>query len=133
MPGDWCMPPIEVLLTIAPPCSQVDVEDLREAGVVLVDHRAERGVGAGVVDQDVDAAEALAGEFDAAAGGVLVGRVGTDADGLAGDLRRGLFRRFLCAGGKDDVGAIGRELLCDRQPDSARASGDDRGTAGEVQ
>ncbi len=74
MAGDWCIPPMEAVLTTAPPCSpstpmrqasphqqcpQVDVEDPGEAGVVLLEQRTVSGVGSGVVDQDVNAAEAL--------------------------------------------------------------------------
>jgi hypothetical protein len=59
---------------------------LRETIVVLLDHRTVRRVGAGVVDQNVDAAERLEGQVDAAAGLVFVHGVRGDANGAAGDL-----------------------------------------------
>ena len=55
------------------------------------------------------------------------------AERLLADLRRGGFGRLLLAGGEHHVGAGGRQLLGDRQPDSARGAGDDRGSAGQVQ
>jgi hypothetical protein len=56
-----------------------------------------------------------------------------DADGLLADLRRGLVGRLLLAGGQHHIGASGGQLLGDRQPDSARGAGDDRGAAGQIQ
>ena len=99
----------------------------------LADQRAVRGVGSRVVDQDVDAAEALQSEVHAAPRGVLVDRVGADAEGLLTDLRRGLVGGFLLARGEHHVGARGGQLLGDRQPDPARGAGDDRGAAGQIQ
>ena len=100
--------------------------------MVLVNQRAERGVGSGVVDQDVQAAEPLHRQLDAALRRLLVDGVGGHADRVAGDLSRGCVRRLLLAGGQYHIGAGCGEPLRDREADAARGAGDDRGAAGEM-
>jgi hypothetical protein len=57
--------------------------------VILFDQRAVCRIGAGVVDQDVDAAEVVECQVNAAFGGIFFDRMGADAQGLLTDLRRG--------------------------------------------
>src|SRR5690606_417891 len=104
---------------------QVHVERLGEPRVLLLHERAERGVGAGVVDEDVDATEQLEGLLQAGAGRLLVGHVGADADRALADLGGGRLRVGLLAGGEDDVGALVAQRLGDGEADSSRRSGDD--------
>ena len=100
--------------------------------MVLVDQRAVRRVGAGVVDQDVDAAEAVEGQFDTVPRGVLVDRVGGNTDGVASNL----LGRGVSASCLREVSTIFAPPSASRcaigQPDPPRASGDDCGAALEV-
>ena len=103
--------------------------------------RAGEADGAGVVDQDVDAAEGLDGPRDGGRDRLLVADVAGEgqrapAGGL--DLRRGgvdragqLRVRRLGLGGDRDVGAVARGAQRDRQPDAARRAGDEQRAAGE--
>ncbi len=59
---------------------EIDVEEFREAGAVLVDEWAEGGVGTGVVDEDVEAAEALRRELEARCRRPFVGDVRRETD-----------------------------------------------------
>jgi hypothetical protein len=84
---------------------QVGVHHLGEARVILVDQRAVRRVGAGVADQDVQAAEPLDRERDTPPRRVLVGGVRLESGGVAGDLLGRLVGGLLLAGGEHDAGA----------------------------
>ena len=65
--------------------------------------------------------------------GILVDRVSADTQRMLTDLRRGRIGRLLLTGGKHHICTGGSQLLGDRQADSARGAGDDRGAAGQVQ
>lgn len=86
--------------------------------MVLGDHRPEGGVGARVVDENVDAAEPVEGQLDAAPSLVLLHRVRTDTDGSPGNHRGGRVSGFLLPGGQHDVRASGGEGLRGRQADA---------------
>ncbi|AEJ47728.1 hypothetical protein CCDC5079_2538 [Mycobacterium tuberculosis CCDC5079] len=140
---------MEAVLTTAPPvlahprrhdergphqrCPQVDVEDLGEAGVVLLEQRTVSRVGSGVVDQDVNAAEALEGEVHTTPGGILVDRVCTNAQGAVADLCSSLVGSFLPACGEHHMGAGSCQLLGDGKPDASRCASNYGGAAGQIQ
>ena len=111
---------------------QVDLKNLGEPSVILLDQRAVCRVGAGVVDQDVDAAEAVKCQVDAAFGSILLDGVGGHADRAAADLFGRGVGAFLLTGGEHHVRAVGGQSLRNGQPDTPRGAGDDRGSAGQV-
>lgn len=100
--------------------------------MILLDQRTVRRVGAGVIDQDVDAAEALERQVDTASGGVLVDSVGGHADHATAHLFGRGVGAFLLAGGEHDIRAGSGQPLRDGQPYASRGTGDDRGSAGQV-
>ena len=93
-------------------------------------HATRRGVGAGVVDQDVEAAEGGFGLGDGLAGGVSIGDVGGQNQCAAGGGLDHAGCRFECLLAPTDKGngrAIGRQRHCSRSTDSAASAGDERG------
>ena len=112
----------------------VDLDDLAGRGEVELDQRAVDRVDAGVVDEQVEAAEGL----DGAAYGVLAvrGVVGLAGHGdrVVGAAERGdgLVERLGLARGQADPGALLDEPLGDAQADAPAGAGDDRGLAGEA-
>ena len=109
-------------------------------GLPLVVGGVEDGLvraGAGVVDEDVGAAEGgLRGvdEAGAAVGGRHVAGVadGVDAE-LLGDRGGGADDAVAVAGGEEDVGALAGEGAGDAEADADAAAGDDRYLAGETE
>ena len=97
--------------------------------MVLLDQRSEGGVGAGIVDENVDAAELFQGQVDTAPGLVFVHRVRGHADRTAANVGCRLVGRLLLARGQHHVRAGSSERLRRGQPDSAGGAGDDRGLA----
>ena len=91
--------------------------------------------GAGVVDEDVAAAEGMARRLDEA--GAARGRrdvAGVGDDRLAevlGDLRRGVLGAVAVAGGDEHERALAGEGAGDAEPDADAAAGDDGDLAGE--
>ena len=106
---------------------KVDVKSLGEPGVILVDQRTVSRVGAGVVDQDVDAAEAFERQFDAVFGGILVDGVRRHSDCTPADVLGRRVGAVLFAGRDDHARTSGGQPLTDGQPDPPRSAGDDRG------
>jgi hypothetical protein len=103
---------------------QLQVEPLRRD---LRERRAEAD--AGVVDEHVEAAEALAVRGDDALDVGLVAKVRRDQlDRVAGleQAGGGLPQLRLTAGRQRKAVALGREQLGDREPDPARGAGHDR-------
>lgn len=149
MAGDWCIPPMEAVLTTAPPCSPIHAvttsevhisgahrltsKILAKPGVVLLEQRTVSRVGSGVVDQDVNAAEALEGEVHTTPGGILVDRVCTNAQGAVADLCSSLVGSFLPACGEHHMGAGSCQLLGDGKPDASRCASNYGGAAGQIQ
>ena len=137
MPSDGRFAAVDETLTIAEPDSHVRERGARGAHgghqvelegplpvVVgelgeLADVRA-----AGVVDEAVDAAEALDRVGDDTVGGVALGQVG-------GDVK--LARPFVAAPGRDDVRAFGCEPRRDLEADAGRRAGDETDLACETQ
>jgi hypothetical protein len=64
---------------------------------------------------------------------IVFDRMGGDAEGVATDLRRCRVGALLLAGGEHHIRPSVSKSLRDRQPDSPRGPGDDRGAAGQVQ
>jgi len=103
--------------------------------------RLDRGEldGAGIVDDDVEAAERLHSLVEGRLDRVLVANVAGDRKRLAaglGDFRRcgvdcafKLGMRCHRLGGDGDIGAVGGRLERDRQPNAARSAGDEQGLA----
>ena len=95
--------------------------------MVLVDHRAERGIRARVVDEDVEAAEPLERELNARRRGFLVGRVGAVTHGTLTAQRGGRkLRGLLRAARQHDARPRLGERLRDREANAPRRAGDDR-------
>ena len=138
-------PPTELTLTIVPPspCSSMasrhrtpEEEGGLEVGVhdhvplPLLDgvDGAEVGVGTGVVDEHVDAAQLRLGALDEVLQVLHAPHVGLDADGAAAERLHGLdglLEGAGLAGGDGDVGAGLGQAQRDRAADAAAAAGDD--------
>ena len=114
--------------------AQVDGElEVDALGLVLVDGRA--GADAGVVDQHVEAAEALLVGGDHALDVLLGGHVARDLlDLVAGpaQLLGGGGELLGAAGGDGERVALLTEHLCDGEADPAGGSGDDGGAVGHA-
>ena len=146
--GDWCMPPMEAVLTTEPPCSPI--HDLTTSEVhsngahrltskILVKRAwscSISGPYAGLVPALLTRMSTLPKRSSVRSTqrprGVLVDGVRADAQGPVTDLRRGLLGGLLFAGGEHHIGAVGGQLLGDRQADSPRGAGDDCGAAGQI-
>ncbi len=84
---------------------------------------------AGVVDEDVEAAEALTCEIDGLLRRALIGEIA----GMAGDfgvellaeMGAGLFQSGLVEVGKHELGAVPRQPLGDRKANALGGTGDD--------
>jgi len=118
-----------------------DEEDALEVGgedvvpVLLAHAHDERVAGdAGVVDDDIEAAEALEGGLDGGGGALGGGDIGLqdlDADATAGEFGLGGASGLLItAVGEEEIEAIPGEALRNREADAARATGDDGGSVG---
>lgn len=121
--------------------------DEEDAGQVDVDHAAEQlgrhlderdpRIDAGVIDENVDAVEALDGALDEALDVARGGDVGGDGERTIGPLlgrqllggRLGSLGLHVC---DDDVGAGFVQAPGDAQPDAGGGTGDDRRLAGEA-
>ena len=93
-------------------------------GIVIVDGTS----AAGVVDQDVDAAEDVRGAGDERLDRRGVADVGDDAEGADAGLTQlglGLAQSLLAAGAEGDVAALSSEGEADRPADAATAARDD--------
>src|SRR5450756_1808002 len=103
----------------------VDLEDLAGNVEVEVDQRAVDRVDAGVVHQQVDAAERLDGLLDGI--GLMLDVVGLACDGdrVVGTAQRryGLVQRPLLAGGDADLRAVCDQPLGDAEADAPARSG----------
>ena len=98
--------------------------------------------GAGIVDQNVEAAELGDGALDQVANRVLIADIGGDGEGApahGADGVRGLvdaagqaFGGLFALGGHHDIGAFLREADCQRPADAAAGSGDHRDAAAQV-
>src|SRR6185437_15143282 len=93
-------------------------------------------VDAGIVDQDIDAAELASDTLDHAADGFLVGDIGCNGDRADAACRqisnRGL-RLVLVAAGYGNVGAGIRKPVSHAEPDAAIASRDDGDLAFQIE
>ena len=107
----------------------------RQASTLIRMIRSSR-VMPGVVDEDVDLAEGLEGGLDDRLRGLRLARRRPGwrrpaAEPLDDRDRLGR-RRLVAPVGERDVRALGREPGHDRPPDAARAAGDERRLAGQV-
>jgi len=116
------------------------------AGEISVDHRVPLGdaqyvrrladVGAGIVDENVEAAVTRRSCIDQRAAGGLAGHVDFRELGFASGLRDALhggFALFGIAPGEHHDGTGRRETLRHAEPDAAIAPGDDRDAAGKIE
>jgi hypothetical protein len=122
--------PIDEDLRAVEDAVEVDAEDLAPRGVIHL-HEALVGVDAGVVHEDVEMAELFQNFLGHAEGVRVIADVGLRQHRLAPHLldvlhdvtRRSLARHVV----HRDVSAFLGECERDGAPDSARASGDERG------
>jgi hypothetical protein len=114
---------------------QVHVEDLLPGlGGDVLDHHGEGG--GGVVDHDVDAAEAIHGGVDEGPEVVRLAEVGRHAEGVAAESLQGglgLGAGIGLAARDHHVGARQRQSLGDGSADPPRAARDDGDPPGEVE
>ena len=90
-------------------------------------HRPGRGAGAGVVDQQVEPAEAVADGREQRRHRVLVGDVGPDReDHLRQRLLHGVFEQLEAAAGRDDVPPLVGQRDRDEAAEPGTCAGDDR-------
>ena len=84
---------------------------------------------AGVVDEEVEAAELVDGRLDERGDGVLVGHVRRDDVGvgvvLVGEGSGDVVEALLAAGGEDDLCALAGEGVDGRATDTGARTGDD--------
>ena len=117
--------------------AQVDLESLVPGRQLGVDERPEVGVGAGVVDQDVDLREARHGFLHEAAQVVLAAGVGGDRDRPFGEAlvdARGLAVEVgLLAAAEDDRGTLLGQAFGDRGTETPAGSGNDGDAPGKVE
>ena len=118
--------------------ARIDLMHQIEAAHVGLRNRRELD-GAGIVDHDVDAAEARRGlverglhrgflaHVDLQSQRPPAGFLDLGGGGVDGAFELGM--RLNCLGGDGDIGAVGGGLERDRQPDAARAAGDEQGLA----
>jgi hypothetical protein len=113
--------------------AEVDVDHVFEVGERVFLDGDDRAVVAGVVDEDVDAAEAVAGFGEDAGTVVGAGEVGGDvgggfaafAVGSAVDFGGGGLEFGVGAGGEEDGCAFGGEEVCNGATDAAAGAGDE--------
>src|SRR5438094_6902832 len=126
--------PLHVLDRLAGGDGQAQDVHLEHLGPELRRRRAERrgAAQAGIVDQDVDAAEALARDREEAADVFLAPHVGRlHRDPFATELRRETREAIGAPRGERHRRAGRRERACRLAPDAARGTGDDRALARE--
>lgn len=120
----------------------VDLEHLGHDFCRLGHDWAEGGVGACVVDEDIEGAEGVGGEGTGGCGGLGIGNVrggaddaagvGVDGAGFVGECGGGGLDGVFLAAGDEDVGAGGCEQPGGGVPDAACAAGDHGGAVCEV-
>jgi hypothetical protein len=101
-------------------------------GGVVLDRAA--GLGSGVVDQDVDAAEGLDGAVEEALGGLEITDVDRGDERSAagvGDLGGHALEAGAAARGEDDLAALGGEAARGGGAHAGRGPGDDDRAIGE--
>ena len=142
MPGAGFTPETEEMLTIEPPCSRhpgavglldpgeraerVDLDDLAGRAEVDLDERSGDRVDAGVVDQQVEAAEGLDGAAYGVGAVLRVVGLARDRDRVVrAQGRDRLLERLGLASGEADLHAFVDQPLGDAQADPATGSGDD--------
>src|SRR5439155_1032385 len=125
--------PLHVLDRLARGDGEAEDVHLEHLAPELGRRRAERRAAAetGVVDQDVDAAEALARDREEAEDVLLAPHVGRLDRDLAAELRRQAREAIGAARGEHQRGAGRGERARRLRPDAARRAGDHGGLAGE--
>ena len=112
---------------------QVHIQDVLPVGQRrALDARVDR-VDAGVVDEDVDRAEARQGGVAQGQHVRLLGHVGHDRQHVRADCGGGGLQGGFGAAAQDELGAVAVQALGDGPAQAAAAAGDDGDMAGQVE
>ena len=103
---------------------QVDLERLVVASLVDVERAAVVRIGGGVVDEDVEAAEAFDRGAHRPLAGVGIAGIGCEDLHVAGHLRPRRFELFLLSTVDHHLGARGGQRRCDRLANALRGTSD---------